>query len=129
MSWRIPLPTWYGWGLLLPVVPLCAAGVLTIEVTSGSASTGGLSGPSIKQLTFIGAGLVAAGVVMAVGYQRVGRFSDVLFALCIGMLMYLLIEPLTGLDVPLVKVQRHARRWIRLGPSSGPEGSMDREVT
>lgn len=107
------LPTWYGWALLLPVVPLCVVSVLSIEAT-GTQAGYWLTNDALKQLAFILLGVGSMLVVLAVGCERLGRASFLLYGLCIAMLVYLVLD--RWLPIPLVDLQRNARRWIRVGP-------------
>ncbi len=108
--------TKHGWSILLAVIPLCLVGVLSIQVTTGSASRWVLTPSALKQVIFILAGMTAAGAVILVGYHRIGRFSWILYGICIVLLCYLVAERFTGMDLPFVRRQRAAWRWIRLGP-------------
>lgn len=108
--------TKHGWSLLLAVVPLCVIGVLTIQVTTGPATGYLLTASAMKQVAFIFAGMLAAGAIVLIGYQQIGRFAWIWYGVCLLLLTYLVMERLTGLDVPFVNRQRAAWRWIRLGP-------------
>ncbi|HOW70210.1 MAG TPA: FtsW/RodA/SpoVE family cell cycle protein [Phycisphaerae bacterium] len=109
-SW-VRLPTWHGWGLLLPVAPLCAAGVLTIHITVDHDPARELA-PALKQLIFVGNALVIMLITLAIGYQRLGRISTPLFVIVVGMLVYIGLDKYV--DVPLVREARACRRWIFL---------------
>ena len=113
MRFGIPLPTNHGWTLLLAVIPLCAIGVLSIHASSAADQTGILSGDALKQLAFIGVGLAGLLAVLVIGYQRMGRAAYVLFALCIGLLVCLVVD--RWIDLPFVPIRRNARRWIWVG--------------
>jgi cell division protein FtsW (lipid II flippase) len=67
-------------------------------------------------MIFIMAGIITAGVIILIGYHNIGRFAWLWYGLCLLLLIYLIMERLTGLDVPFVRQQRAAWRWIRLGP-------------
>lgn len=108
--------TKHGWSLLFAVVPLCMIGVLTIQVTTGTGSEFLLNASAFKQLIFILAGVVCAGLVILIGYHRIGRFAWLWYGLCLLLLAYLITERLTGIDMPLVTRQRASWRWIRFGP-------------
>lgn len=105
----IPVPTRHGWGLLIPVVPLCAAGVLTIQAVMPSAD-GGLSDAAAKQVQFIVLGGIGMLAAFGVGVQRLGRLAYALFALCLLLLACLIVD--RWIDLPFVPFRRYARRWI-----------------
>lgn len=109
-SW-VRLPTWHGWGLFLPVAPLCAAGVLTIQIAVDYDPVREMA-PAVKQLIFIGAALAVMFMTLLVGYQRLGRISIPLFVIVVGMLVYIVLDKYV--DVPLVREARACRRWIFL---------------
>jgi len=113
MKLGIPLPTGHGWGLLLPILPLCLAGVLTIQATGASDATGILTSHAAKQIMFVGAGLAGMLAALGIGYHRVGRFSYALFGLCLVLLACLVLD--RWVELPFVPERRHARRWIWIG--------------
>ncbi len=100
------------WAFLLPVIPLCAAGVATIHATGADPQGGWLSPDAIRQLQFIGAGLVAMVLVMLVGYHRLGRVAWPLFAICVGLLALLIAD--RWLNLSFVPVRRGTRRWLQI---------------
>lgn len=112
MGLGLRLPTLHGWGLLLPVAPLCVAGVLTIQVTSGAEASAGLAATAVKQMAFIAMGFGAMLAVLGVGYQRLGRWAFPVFA--VGLLLLFWLAADRWVDLPFVQQQRNARRWVRL---------------
>ncbi len=112
MNLGIPLPTKHGWGLLLPVLPLCVAGVLTIQATSASDHAGILTRDASKQVVSVGVGLVGMLAALGVGYHRLGRVSYVLFVACTALLVCLILDH--WIDLSFVPVRRGARRWIHM---------------
>lgn len=104
--------TWRGWGLLLPVIPLCTAGILTLQALGASDATGLFAPAAAKQLQFAAAGLVAMLALTWVGYRRLGRLSFLLFALSLVLLLWLAVDK--WIDLPLVAERRGSRRWIFL---------------
>lgn len=109
------LPTWHGWGLLLPIIPVCALGILTIEAIADPAGTKWLSSEAFRQLSYVLLGTGGMLVVLALGYHRIGHFAPLMFWGCVGLLFYIALD--RYVDVPLVEVSSYgARRWIRLGP-------------
>lgn len=111
MSLGLVLPTRHAWGILLAVVPLCLAGVLTIHVAPAPNATGFLAGAP-KQIIFIGVGILAMGSALAIGYQRFGRFANLLFVLCLVLLCVLLVD--RWVDLRFVPLRNGARRWIQI---------------
>jgi cell division protein FtsW (lipid II flippase) len=109
------LPPRYGWGLLVPAAALSVVGVCAIQAAGSAGSAGLFTSDVIKQILFMLAGLVAMVAALTVGYQRIGRWSYLLFGLCIVMLFCLVLD--RWVDLPFVPVRRNARRWIDLGPT------------
>jgi rod shape determining protein RodA len=108
--WRAG-PAWLTVGASLA---LALIGVYAINVGSGGAGAGwDLGALASRQAVYVGAGVVAACAMALPHYRRLGHASWVLFALAVGMLVFLLI-PL----VPswLVRPRNGARGWIDLGP-------------
>ena len=101
--------------LLLSALPLCLAGVLTIQATSTDEGVLLLAPTALKQIAFAAVGFIVMMSALAVGYQRLGRFSYLLFVLGLGLLALLLVD--RWIDLPFVPVRRNARRWIRIGPT------------
>lgn len=123
--------THLGWGLALPVLFLSIVGLACIHATDRStelldmAPTGGdggwlLSlvraiGPlTIKQLVFLLTGVGLMLLVLWPSYQKIGRYTYLLYGVAIVALLLLVIDRLV--DLPLIPVSRGTRRWIRLGP-------------
>lgn len=115
MRLGIPLPTGHGWGLLIPVVPLCAAGVLCIQATAAGGASAAITPDAIKQTAFVGIGLLGMLATLVLGYSRLGRVSYGLFVLGIIMLMCLIVD--RWVDLPFVPYRRSARRWFQFGNS------------
>ena len=106
-------PTRHGWGLLLPIAPLCAVGLLSIQAILGPGD-GTLAPAVAKQLVFVAIGLVAMTAAVMFGYHRVGRIAYALFGLALLLLLWLALD--RWIDLPLVDRTRSARRWIQFGP-------------
>lgn len=104
--------------LLLAVAPLIVTGILTINAVSGPHAT--LLAPAARtQLVSGGLGLVGMLAILVIGYQRLGRWSYLMFALGIGALAWLVIG-----DLPFVARGAPARSWLKFGgfplqPSEG----------
>lgn len=114
MNLGLRLPTWHGWGLLLPIAPLCAVGLLSIQAISDVPEGRWLAGETIRQLAFILLGVGGMLAALLVGYQRVGGFAYLLFGVCVAMLAYVAVD--RWVPVPLVDLRHGARRWIAFGP-------------
>lgn len=111
---RLLLPIRHGWGILLGVLPLCVIGIATLHAVFDS-GTGRLPAPRVmNQLVFMGLGVLVMSAAIAVGYQRLGRWSYPLFALCLLMLAYVVLDRVY--PMPLVDARRSVRRWITVGP-------------
>ena len=93
MTLGLPVPTRRGWGLLFPVLLLCLIGILTIQAISSSDQKVRLTDDTIKQTVYIIISIGLMAVAVYVGYQRLGRWSYLLFVLCIALLVFLLIGP------------------------------------
>jgi len=115
MNLGLRLPTWHGWGLLLPIAPLCAVGILSIQAISDVPEGHWLAGETVKQLAFVLLGFGGMVGALLVGYHRVGGLAYLLFGLCVAMLVYVALDK--WLPLPLVDVRHGARRWIQLGPA------------
>jgi rod shape determining protein RodA len=102
-----------GWIILLPVLPLCLAGLVTIQVTSSPDQPTVLADETVKQLAFAAAGIICMLLTATVGYQRIGRLSYLGFGICIILLACLVID--RWIDLPFVPLKRNTRRWIQAG--------------
>lgn len=121
--------TGLGWGVALPVLFLCTLGLVTIHAEDGQATRHSdahtvvesrfeafarWAGPhTLKQLAFLVTGVALLLLTLAVGYQRIGRWSYVIYAGVLCMLGMLALDRV--FDVPLVPVKRATRRWIEFG--------------
>jgi cell division protein FtsW (lipid II flippase) len=101
--------------MLIPVLVLCAAGILCMQAIAPDDQEGELSAQAFNQLRYMVIAVGVMSVVMIVGYHRLGRWSYLLFALCVLLLLYLALDRWFD-SLPLVREIRNARRWIRLGP-------------
>lgn len=113
MNLGIPIPTRHGWGLLLPVAPLCLASLLTIQNTADPAPGRMFAPETVRQMAWMVLGLASMVTAIAVGYQRLGRFSYPLFIVCLALLLMLVLD--RKLPIPLVEPRRNVRRWIGFG--------------
>ncbi len=106
------LSTRRGWILVLPVLPLCLAGLFTIQASSSPDQLTTLSDETTKQLFFAAAGIVCMVLTAIIGYQRIGRFSYILFGISTLVLACLVID--RWVDLPFVPFKRNTRRWIQI---------------
>ncbi|MEP0842056.1 MAG: FtsW/RodA/SpoVE family cell cycle protein [Phycisphaerae bacterium] len=114
MTLTFRLPTWHGWGLLLPIAPLCAFGLLSIQATGDVEPGRWLTRETQRQLACLVLGTGGMFAALAVGYHRLARLAFVGFWVGVAMLAYIVMD--RWVDVPLVEVHRKVRRWIRFGP-------------
>jgi cell division protein FtsW (lipid II flippase) len=119
-----------GWGLALPVLLLTCVGLLAIHATDRSSSPLAMSevlgdadwvarftkavGPlALKQATYTVAGIALMLATLAVGYQRLGRYSYLGYGILLTLLILLIADKFV--DLPLIPVRNNSRRWISLG--------------
>lgn len=115
MTLGLRLPTWHGWGLLLPIAPLCVVGVLSLQAIGDVPEGRWLATEAVKQLAFILLGFGGMLAALLIGYHRIGRLSFLMFGGCLVLLFYVILDRwLPGL--PMVEPIKNARRWIRIGP-------------
>ncbi len=128
-----------GWGLAVPVVLLAAIGLACIHATDRSAARAaaaervatGLTeepwlvrawdwvGPqTIRQSLFMVTGVLLMLAVLAANYERIGRYTYLIYGVTIALLLALVLDRVLedlGLPgVPFVPVVRHTRRWIEV---------------
>ncbi len=111
---RLLLPIRHGWGILLGVLPLCVIGIATLHAVFDQGTSRFLAARAMTQLAYMGLGLAVMSAAIAVGYTRLGRWSYPLFALCVLMLAYIVLDQVH--PMPLVDARRGVRRWITIGP-------------
>ncbi|MBI4580562.1 MAG: rod shape-determining protein RodA [Planctomycetes bacterium] len=103
----------HAWGLLVPVLVLCGISLLTMQALFSPEPTRVPASAAVKQLGFMGVGLVLAWLAAAVGYQRLGRWAYLLFVVCLLILAALRLD--TRVDLPFIPERNGARRWIEIG--------------
>lgn len=116
MNLGLRLPTFHGWGLLLPIAPLCIVGLMSIQAISDAPEGHWLASETIRQLAFILLGICGMLGALLVGYHRIGMFAYLLFAGCMVLLAYVILDRWVP-GLPLVEPVKNARRWIRIGPA------------
>ena len=93
----------FDWALMVPVLGLCAIGVIQIA----SATRGGnLDGLQWKQLEWIALGLIGMLVLSRIDYHAVLEQAPVLYLVTLGLLLLVLA---------LGQAKYGARRWLNLG--------------
>ncbi len=105
----------YGWITVIASLLLTLIGVYSIDLGLNSEGGGGLDSMSttaIKQLVFLFVGMIACVVIALPHYKVVTAFSWLLFFICLGMLVFLLIP---GIPSSIVTPRNGARSWINLG--------------
>lgn len=103
---------------LLAALVLSLLGVYTIDLGSGMkpvAAPGplGLSPLALKQLIFVGVGIVAALVIALPDYRRIRLFAWGIFALSLCLLLVLVLP---FVPASIVRPRNGVRAWIDLGP-------------
>ena len=100
--------TWPGIAIFAASMCLCVVGLLCIIAVEGSAGAAAL-----KQVVFVIASLAAGAAVLAVGYQRLGRFAYALFGIGLFLLaLMVLARAVEGL--PMIRPINGTYRWISL---------------
>ncbi len=93
----------FDWVMMVPVVGLCAIGMIQIA----SATRGGnLDGLQWKQLEWIALGLVGMLILSRIDYHAVLEQAPVLYLVTLGLLVLVLV---------LGQAKFGARRWLNLG--------------
>lgn len=105
----------YGWITVIASLLLTLIGIYAIDIglsTQGADGEIVRSSTAIKQMVFLVIGLVACGVIALPHYKLVTAFAWLLFFLCLGLLVFLLIP---GIPKSIVTPRNGARSWINLG--------------
>lgn len=105
----------YGWITVIASVILTLVGIYAIDLGLSRPDETGkmvMSVTAIKQMIFMFVGMVACGVIALPHYKLVTAFAWLLFFLCLGLLVFLLIP---GVPKSLVNPVKGARSWINLG--------------
>lgn len=107
------LNTRHTWGLLVPVTILCGLSLLSLQALFSPEPTRVPAGAAVKQFGFIVVGLIMARLTILVGYQRLARWSYLLFVGCVFVLAALQIDK--HIDLSFVPYRNGSRRWIEIG--------------
>ncbi len=103
----------FSWLSVVAALLITIMGIYSIDVSEHmrSAEDAGLAAVASKQFVFLIIGMLACVMVALPHYKFFGHFSIVLFVLCIGLLVFLLIP---GVPSWLVRPRNGARAWINL---------------
>ncbi|MCH8053074.1 MAG: rod shape-determining protein RodA [Planctomycetes bacterium] len=100
--------TWPGIAIFAASMCLCVVGLLCIIAVEGSAGAAAL-----KQVVFVIASLAAGAAVLAVGYQRLGRFAYALFGFGLFLLALMVLARVFH-GLPMIRPINGTYRWISL---------------
>jgi rod shape determining protein RodA len=100
------LVTHFDWPFVATILTLMVVGVLTIYSSNALVTTGFRKTLHLRQLLWIGIGLVGMLTTCLMNYRSLGRFAYVFFGLTVLLLVMVLVIGKTGLG---------AQRWIRIG--------------
>jgi rod shape determining protein RodA len=111
-SWRFLQPTQHTVWVLVPAALLCAIGLASIYgIQMGDVGTAGERSFQ-RQLVYLGVSVTLMALTIMTSYQRIGRHSYLIYALCFGLLAALVVD--RWVHVPGVLYIRGSRRWIRI---------------
>jgi cell division protein FtsW (lipid II flippase) len=104
----------YGWITIFASLLLTLVGVYAIDlgINVDRSMDKFLSSIAFKQLVFMVIGIVACGVIALPHYKLVTAFAWLLFFVCLGLLVFLLIP---GVPKSIVDSRNGARSWINVG--------------
>ncbi|MGV6813852.1 MAG: FtsW/RodA/SpoVE family cell cycle protein [Phycisphaerales bacterium] len=105
----------YGWITVIASLLLTLLGVYAIDIgLSRPGETGAmvLSSTAIKQMIFMAVGMIACVVIALPHYKLITAVAWLLFFVCLGLLVFLLIP---GIPTSIVNPVKGARSWINLG--------------
>ena len=100
------LVTHFDWPFIATILTLMVVGLLTVYSSNALATSAFRKSLHVRQLTWIGIGLVGMLVTCLVSYRSLGRFAYVFFGATVFLLAVVLVIGKTGLG---------AQRWIRVG--------------
>jgi len=104
-------PTLAGWAVLVPVLALCAVGIMSL-LSLGSDQGQALGRLAVRQVAYVLAGLALVFLILTTHYQRIGDWSYLLFAVLVALLSILVLARFV--PIPLIPKLRGACRWIVL---------------
>ena len=104
----------YGWITVGASIVLSLVGIYAIHMglnPDGEVRMS-LSSIAFKQFVFMMIGMVACSVIALPHYKLVSAFSWLLFVVCLGLLVFLMVP---GIPTSIVTPRNGARSWINLG--------------
>lgn len=99
--------THFDWRIFATAVGLALLSVLTIYSANRISESAFRRGLYLRQLTWVGLGLVALAVACFANYRSLGRFAYVFYGLALASVALVLV---------IGRIGQGAQRWIRLGP-------------
>ncbi len=104
----------YGWITIFASLMLTVIGIYAIDlgINPDASMDQFLGSIAFKQLIFLLIGLVACAAIALPHYKLVSAFAWLLFFVCLGLLVFLLIP---GIPKSIVTPRNGARSWINLG--------------
>jgi rod shape determining protein RodA len=103
------------WPTVFASVALSLIGIYAIDIATSADSPDGLvtmAGKPLKQLMYLGIGLLAAGMIVVPRYRLFRFIAWPFMAVMLGLLVFLLIPAVPGW---IVKPVNGARSWITVG--------------
>ena len=106
----------FPWVILLAALALTAIGLLGIysAKTDFSATGAAVSKTFITQVGWLALAMIAMGLVIVPDYKWLGRYSYLIFAFAILLLMVLLAARFAGGIPHIVAARNHAYRWFQV---------------
>ncbi|MBK9118054.1 MAG: rod shape-determining protein RodA [Phycisphaerales bacterium] len=122
-----------GWGVVLPVAFLLAAGVACIHSTDRQSARSAdreptytlgerpwavavvetLGPTTLRQIAFAVTGVILMLLTLRVSYQKIGWYAYPAYAVLLVLLLLLFLD--RYIDLPLITERKGSRRWIDLG--------------
>src|SRR5574337_1020739 len=100
------LATHFDWWLAATILGMALLGILTIYSANALGGSAFRQSLYLRQMTWVGVGVVGLVAVCLVSYRPWGRFAYVMFGLSLAMLVLVLFIGKAGLG---------AHRWVRVG--------------
>ncbi|MFI4917200.1 MAG: FtsW/RodA/SpoVE family cell cycle protein [Phycisphaerales bacterium JB060] len=103
----------FGWLSFASALALSLLGVYAIDLATRAEAGTGLSSTAHRQLIFVGAGVLAAGLACVPHYRLIGIMRWPLAVATLGLLVFLLIPVVPA---SIVTPRNGTRGWIDFGP-------------
>jgi rod shape determining protein RodA len=100
------LATYFDWGFAFTILGMALLGILTIYSANTLATSAFRRSLYLRQMTWLGIGLVAMVAACTVSYRTLWRYAYAILGLNLALLVLVLVVGKTGLG---------AQRWIRVG--------------